>query len=35
MAMMIQDARTPEETMLHLPPLVPSRPTSKITATRL
>jgi hypothetical protein len=33
--MMIHDARAPEKTVLHLPPMVPSQPTSRITATRL
>ena len=30
MAMMIHDARTPEESLLNLPPLVPCRPTCRI-----
>ena len=35
MAMMIHDARAPEETVLHLSPLVPPEPTGRTAATRL
>jgi hypothetical protein len=35
MVMMIHDARVPEKTMLHLPPMVPSQRASRTTPTRV